>query len=398
MQIHSGENQMSTPIVVLNDDPLFFSIQYYDNGDPAKRAELEAQWLSFDRLDPANNQTYKIWSRPSNDVVAVIVDHNLPPNTPAGMYRVETFIPGRHATTQRAVFTIANQLSTDTSSVIQIEEAIVLVDMYNLYDVWYPLGEYYLDPPRHHLLGRVRQYDLSREFPTTEVSFGPVRWIPIRVLPGDRRRFDSPVGTEAEREAYFPTGRMIGRYPVWAGEWLDANPFLSWYTYGCHTGADLNLPGISSADKGKPIYSIGDGRVTYAGRAGTWGNIIVIEHPDGLVTYPDGTVQRQIVYSRYGHVDDQILVRAGQAVDRGVNIGFIGLAAGATSGWHLHFDISHTDLLKSRPAHWPDLTAIHTLRGGSSSDAYQNAQSSVMRQVLINYIDPLRFIKENHNA
>ena len=75
----------------------------------------------------------------------------------------------------------------------------------------------------------------------------------------------------------------------------------------------LNLPGSSGADKGKEIYSIGEGFVTYAGRAGTWGNIIVIEHPEAKLILPDGQTGRQTVFSRYGHVDSRILVNKGQS-------------------------------------------------------------------------------------
>jgi murein DD-endopeptidase MepM/ murein hydrolase activator NlpD len=184
------------------------------------------------------------------------------------------------------------------------------------------------------------------------------------------------------------------------GAWFDANPFLNWYTYGYHTGADLNLPGSSAADKGKEIYSIGDGVVTYAGRAGTWGNIIVIEHQNALVTLPNGQRRRQVVYSRYGHVDDHILVKKGQSLKRGQNIGYIGLAANAVAGWHLHFDICYTDLLLRRPAHWPNMDTIRALRWSNrdpESRGYRSAQSAVLREVINNYLDPLRFIMENHN-
>lgn len=386
------------PIVVQNDDPLFFAIEYRDHGDPVKRQALLAQWQTFQRLDPATQKSYKIWVRPSNHQIEVTVDHLFPPNNQAGRYRIETFVPGKHATTRRAVFTIANLIHHNERGEVVVDDSLAIVDMNELFDVWVSLGDFYLDQSLHHTIGRVRQYDLTREDPRTEVSFGPVRWVPLDAFQGDRPSFDSPVGTPEERAGPFPSGRVaFGKYPIWAGEWLDVNPFLTWYTYGYHTGADLNLPGASGADKGKPIHAIGDGLVTYAGKAGTWGNIIVIEHPEALVTYPDGRIEKQRVYSRYGHVEDRILVRAGQTVSRGQNIGFIGLAEGATAGWHLHFDVSYTDILKKRPAHWPDLTAVRGPRSSSRlSDAYRNGQASVMRQVTSHYLDPLRFIRDNH--
>lgn len=389
---------MPTPTYVVNEDPLFFSVQYSDHGDPVKRGALQTGWQVFDRLDPATQETYRIWTRPSNDTVEVTVDRLLPPGTPAGYYRLETFVPARHATTRKAVFTIVTNAQPPDGGREKLDEALVLLDMLDLNDVWCSLGEFYLDPTIHPLIGRVRQVDLSREDPPRLVAFGPVRWVPLSMPIGDDYLFDSPVGTAEERAGPFPTGRMMfGRYPAWAGDWFDVNPFLSWYTYGCHTGADLNLPGASGADKGKPIYAIASGRVTYAGRAGTWGNIIVIEHPEGLVTYPDGHTERQKVYSRYGHVENNILVQTGQDVSRGDNIGFIGLAAGATAGWHLHFDICYSEMLKNRPSHWPNLDGVRGGQGVSrNSENYQRAQSSVVRQVLAHYVDPLRFIRDNH--
>ena len=54
--------------------------------------------------------------------------------------------------------------------------------------------------------------------------------------------------------------------------------------------------------------------MTYAGNAGSWGRIIVIEHPEALVTHPDGHIERQKVYSRYGHMDENLLVKTGDVV------------------------------------------------------------------------------------
>jgi murein DD-endopeptidase MepM/ murein hydrolase activator NlpD len=254
----------------------------------------------------------------------------------------------------------------------------------------------------------VRQYDLSLEDPPVKASYGPVRWVPLFSVPDDvpvpvvgEARFDSPVGSDAERAGAFATGAVaFGRYPIWAGAWFDFNPYLSWYSYGYHTGADLNLPGGSAADKGKPIYAVGDGLVTYAGDAGSWGNIVVVEHPEALVSLPSGGLQVQKVYTRYGHVDDNIQVKKGQVVTKGQKIAFVGLPAGQTTGWHLHFDVSYSDLLKSRPAHWPNMSTIRALQKANvkpSSARFKKAQAAVMREVVKHYVDPLRFIKDNHS-
>lgn len=390
---------MSQPIYVLNDDKKYFIVNYHTSEDTTRRSYLENQWRRFNRYDPALQETYKIWCRQTNPQMEVTVDRFLPANSLAGRYRIEIFIPAKYSNTRKAIFTITNNIHSENGQ-NQEENSMVLVDMLDLKDVWHPLGEFYLDPKLDTSIGRVRQYDLSLEDPPVEASYGPVRWVPLFSTPGKKIRYDSPVGTSAERNGPFPSGRVIfGRYPLWAGNWFDVNPFLNWYTYGYHTGADLNLPGSSQADAGKEIYTIADGEVIFAGRAGSWGNIIVIEHESALVTLPDGRTRRQLVYSRYGHVDDRILVRTGQAVKRGTQIGFIGLAANAVAGWHLHFDICYTDLLKKRPSHWPNMNTIQALRmynHENDSRAVTSSQLGIMKEVLNNYVDPFRFLSDNH--
>ncbi|MCS7248524.1 MAG: M23 family metallopeptidase [Anaerolineales bacterium] len=383
---------------VIGPEDRNFVITYHAE-DSTRIEYLKSQWRRFRCYDPALAQTYEILSRPTNPNLEVTVDRYLPAGAPAGPYRVEVFVPAKHATSKRVIFTITHHINYSTAAA-QEEYSYVMVDMSELSDVWHPLGEFYLDPALGREIGKVRQYDLSLEEPPAEAAYGPVRWLPLFPLPGTRIRFDAPVGTPEEREAPFPTGRvMFGKFPIWVGKWYDANPFLSWYTYGYHTGADLNLPGNSEADRGKEVYSIGDGTVTFAGRAGSWGNLVVIAHPEAKVTLPDGTQRRQPIFSRYGHLDKRVLVRLGQRVKRGQPIGYIGLAANALTGSHLHFDICYTNLLAKRPAHWPNLDVIRALHWYSArreSRAYINAQLRIRQEVVDNYLDPFTFLKENH--
>ena len=80
-------------------------------------------------------------------------------------------------------------------------------------------------------------------------------------------------------------------------------------------------------------------------------------------------------------MDDRIQVRVGDAVSRGDLVGYIGLAAGATAGWHLHFDVCYSGMLGKRPSHWPD---------------QRNGRDAQKAEVLRNYLDPLNFIRDNH--
>jgi murein DD-endopeptidase MepM/ murein hydrolase activator NlpD len=271
---------------------------------------------------------------------------------------------------------------------------LVIVNMYDQYDTWYSLGDFILNPGGHPWSGRVRQYDMSLESPPTEISFGPVRWVPMLPKPQNQVQFDSPVGSEAERNGPFSTQRW-----KWVGNWFDSTPFLCWYFLGYHTGADLNLSQSTDADRDAPVYAVSDGTVIFAGQGrGKWGNIAVVEHPDALVTLPNGQTRRQTVWSRYGHISNDIRVKTGQTVKRGDLIGFIGLALDAKTGWHLHFDIAYDERIRANPSHWPDLRTMQRLEAEKKTETqeYKNVQAAILREVVATYVDPLNFLKANH--
>ncbi|MBI4770747.1 MAG: M23 family metallopeptidase [Chloroflexi bacterium] len=389
---------MADPIYLRTDSRQFFSIGYFDDGNPARQAAMAALWKNFNRPDPSTGETYRILYRLTSRDPDVYVAYFIPPNVPAGRYRAEMFVPGRHATTRRAYFTIANKFR-DEDGQRKHDESVAVVDMFDLFDVWTSLGEYDLDPGRDAESGRVHLVSQSTEDPPAEIAFGPVRWAPVVPMPPGAPPFSPPLGTAQERANPFPAGAFaFGKYPIWVGQWFDINPFLSWYSLGYHTGADLNLPGTPDADKDAPIYAVADGVVTNRGTYGGWGNLIVIEHPDALVTLPDGRQQRQKVYTRYGHTRSNILVQTGAAVTRGQHIAYVGAPASAPTAWHLHFDVGYTATLRGNPAHWPNMSRVRALQqaGVSENSAdYRNAQAAVKAEVIATYLDPLRFLKDN---
>lgn len=85
-----------------------------------------------------------------------------------------------------------------------------------------------------------------------------------------------------------------------------------------HAGLDFKGP------IGTPILAAADGRVTFAGWQGGYGNTIEITHANGLVT-------------RYAHLSG-FTVPFGQDVKRGVQIGRMG-STGRSTGSHLHFEV-----------------------------------------------------------
>ena len=90
-------------------------------------------------------------------------------------------------------------------------------------------------------------------------------------------------------------------------------------------GASTNHKGMDfAAPIGTPIYAAASGTVTSASYSGNAGNMIVINHGNGLQTY-------------YMHCNS-MYVRAGQTVSKGQNIGAVG-STGNSSGPHLHFQV-----------------------------------------------------------
>ena len=89
-----------------------------------------------------------------------------------------------------------------------------------------------------------------------------------------------------------------------------------------HLGIDLVAP------KGTPVKAAADGRVFFARRQAEYGNLIVLEHPNGYTT-------------RYGHLFT-FKVAEDQIVHRGDVIGYVGMTGRATAP-HLHYEVRLND-------------------------------------------------------
>lgn len=84
-----------------------------------------------------------------------------------------------------------------------------------------------------------------------------------------------------------------------------------------HAGVDLAAP------RGTPVHVPRDGVVRFAGVQGGYGNLVIVDHGDGLET-------------RYAHLDS-IAVASGDVVRNGKTLGAIG-STGRSTGNHLHFE------------------------------------------------------------
>ncbi|MDP4159335.1 MAG: peptidoglycan DD-metalloendopeptidase family protein [Bacillota bacterium] len=85
-----------------------------------------------------------------------------------------------------------------------------------------------------------------------------------------------------------------------------------------HTGLDIG------GDIGEPYTAAASGTIVAAGWGGGYGNMILINHGNGVMT-------------RYAH-SSRLLVSVGQKVSRGQTIGLVG-STGNSTGPHLHFEV-----------------------------------------------------------
>ncbi len=91
---------------------------------------------------------------------------------------------------------------------------------------------------------------------------------------------------------------------------------------GIHEGLDLGAP------TGTPVEATGDGQVVWAGWRDRYGNLVEIDHGNGL-------------HTRYGHLS-KVMVMVGAKIARGTVIGLVG-ETGRTTGPHLHYEVRMGD-------------------------------------------------------
>ena len=125
-----------------------------------------------------------------------------------------------------------------------------------------------------------------------------------------------------------------------------------------HYGEDWNGRSGGDKDLGDPVYAIADGIVTLADNVHTgWGNVVLTRH-----AYRDpATGQVKYIDTLNGHLD-KIMVKQGQLIKRGQQIGTIGNNFGMYPA-HLHFEIRHDvsigmfrNDVPSDMVHWADPT------------------------------------------
>ncbi len=136
---------------------------------------------------------------------------------------------------------------------------------------------------------------------------------------------------------------------IWPVEGELSSPFglrrvLNGKPRAPHRGIDIAAPA------GVPVAAAADGVVVDAGNFFFSGNLVFIEHKEGVVT-------------TYAHLD-KIAVRPGEWVKKGDIVGYVG-STGRVTGPHLHFgvmvDSVYVDPLLFLPTRHPSSAAVEKL-------------------------------------
>lgn len=163
--------------------------------------------------------------------------------------------------------------------------------------------DYYTDETAEILRSTASKLDrLERRLGVQKVSFDEVK---------------NYYNVNQERLKSIPAIRPVNGIII-SGYGMRIHPVLRYKRM--HEGIDFR------ADINTEVYATGDGVVKFAGRNGTFGNLIEIDHGFGFVT-------------RYAHLSTFADgLRAGDEVKRGKLIGYSG-NSGLTEGPHLHYEV-----------------------------------------------------------
>jgi murein DD-endopeptidase MepM/ murein hydrolase activator NlpD len=178
------------------------------------------------------------------------------------------------------------------------------------------------EDPLLRKLGGVRQPmgGSTANVPTDELQSSPIGSVDsLRQRMEDLVRELDILGDKTKHMRATPTiWPLLGRIGSHFGGRLD--PFTG--DAETHLGIDIVAP------RGTPIKATADGIVHFARRQAEYGNLIVLDHPNGFST-------------RYGHLSG-FRVTEDQTVRKGDIIGYVGMTGRATAP-HLHYEVRLND-------------------------------------------------------
>jgi murein DD-endopeptidase MepM/ murein hydrolase activator NlpD len=120
-----------------------------------------------------------------------------------------------------------------------------------------------------------------------------------------------------------PAANLVATPSIWPVRGTITSGF-GWRISPFGDGNELH-PGVDIAyTMGAPVVATADGEVVASGPAGGYGNLIQIDHGNGIATL-------------YGH-NSQLAVNVGQQVKKGQVIAYAG-STGKSTGPHVHYEV-----------------------------------------------------------
>ena len=143
---------------------------------------------------------------------------------------------------------------------------------------------------------------------------------------------------EAKKLKYYGTGKFIKPTKGWISSRFGLRYHPIFKRKIKHTGIDIAAP------KGNVIHAVDSGKVIFSGNKGGYGKCVLLYH--GINPKTGKTLS-----TFYAH-QSRVLVKKGDIVDQGDEIGWVGQTGFAT-GPHLHFEVKvngkHVNPLKYIP-------------------------------------------------
>ena len=166
--------------------------------------------------------------------------------------------------------------------------------------------------------------DLNTQIPLTDKHNSLVREMHEQVKQLDFASINQKQGFESLLKYLEDQQNLLASTPA-------IRPVSGWtssrfgYRVSPFTGLREFHKGLDIATRiGTPIIATANGVVTFAGRKGLLGKMIIIDHGHGMVT-------------RYGHAN-KLLKKRGESIKRGDTIALVG-NTGRSTGPHLHYEV-----------------------------------------------------------
>ena len=119
------------------------------------------------------------------------------------------------------------------------------------------------------------------------------------------------------------TDKLAAKPSIWpiSGEVTSG---FGWRNPPLEGGSELHQGMDIANSMGTPVVATADGEVVQSGASGGYGNVVQIDHGDGISTI-------------YGH-NSRIIVNVGQSVRKGQVISYVG-STGISTGPHVHYEV-----------------------------------------------------------